>query len=386
VAATIGAAVADPEALWRREAARRRREAVADGPGLRGALRRAARRFLFVAPGPRTAAVASFPGARVFGEEAFAALPGLTIARDAVEECGAALAAARPWIRDGLLPEEFGAAPGEGRWGGPMPSLWFARAVLLYDEAGGARRVLRGDLLPALADVASGLAAACDADGLLGGGGPPPVFRVDANALWWSLLDHLAALSRFAGKRNHAARWAELRRRAGRAFLERFWLEEEGRLADAWSDGTPDRRVRPGMVVAASLARSPLTRARRARVVAAARADLLTPRGLRALSPRDEGYRPRCGPGEIAAGAALPWLLGPYAEACLRAEGGRSTARDHVRALLEGLATALGESGLGHLPEAFDGEPPQRPAGAFADARGAAEVLRALALPGIVAG
>jgi glycogen debranching enzyme len=208
------------------------------------------------------------------------------------------------------------------------------------------------------------------------------------NALWCFLLDYVVRLAKRARRKRDEREFAPLRRRAWRSFRERFWMEGERRLADCWKDGAADATVRPNMVIAASLEFSPLSRPQRAAVVDLARAELLTPRGLRTLSPRDPRYRGRY-EGDVHSrdaayhqGTVWPWLLGPYAEAHLRAHGRSAASKRHVRELLEGFAPHLEEGALGQVAEVFDGDPPHRPGGAWAQAWSVSELLRAWALLG----
>src|SRR5204863_3248302 len=131
---------------------------------------------------------------------------------------------------------------------------------------------------------------------------------------------------------------------------------------------------RPDMVLAAALEWSPLTRAQRKDVVATAEAELLTPRGLRTLAPSHPAYHPRYEGGVVERdrayhqGTVWPWLLGAYVEASLLAHGKGAAHLARLRALLDGLAPAVREFGLGHLPEVTCGDPPHRPGGTFAQA------------------
>ena len=176
---------------------------------------------------------------------------------------------------------------------------------------------------------------------------------------------------------------AEHKRRAKQAFLRRFWLEEEGYLADVWRDGQQDRSVRPNMVLAAALELAPLSKSQRARIVARAEAELLTPRGLRTLSPADPEYCQRYtgGPDERDAayhqGTVWPWLLGFFTEAALRAARPTQARLAWLASLWTGLEAELDRAGLDHLSEVFDGDPPHAPGGTFAQAWNTGEWLRA---------
>ena len=81
------------------------------------------------------------------------------------------------------------------------------------------------------------------------------------------------------------------------------------------------------MIFAVALPYSPLTRMQKRAVVDIVTKELLTPKGLRSLSPKSEGYRPYyVGPQyerDLAyhQGTAWPWLLDAYLEAYLRVFG-----------------------------------------------------------------
>lgn len=410
VAAALDGAVPDPAALWEREAGERRPaspEAAADFAGRQAV---AAEQFLYEDDGGRAGVIAGYPWFGEWGRDTFIALPGLTLARGELDRCAAVLSGARPFLRDGLLPNIYGADVGDSHYGSADAALWFARAVRLYQRAGGPRERVLDEYLPALESIAeayldgTALSIAADESGLVRAGDPSlnatwmdartsqgavtprDGFAVELCALWYALLEHLEQLHLLRGELTVKRRWTERRRRAKRGFLERFWLEDERYLADLWQDGEPDPSVRPNMVIAASLEFSPLTRAQRAGVVERARGELLTPRGLRTLSPWHPDYRGRYG-GDAEQrdrayhqGTAWPWLLGFYCEAAVRA-GARSRAqRDELRALWADFEAEEGRHGLGHLSEVFDGDPPHQPGGTFAQAWNTAELLRSLAL------
>jgi len=332
----------------------------------------------------------------------FVALPGLTLARGRRDLCAEVLRGALPFLRRGLLPNVYGATPADSHYDSCDAALWFALAVQRYADAGGDAELVARELLPALAAIArayeegTDLGLAVDADGLLRAGRadlnatwmdartkdgpvtPRAGLPVEIQALWHSLLAFLA-------ERDDA--WHGPRDRCGKAFVRAFWLADLKRLADRVHDGVADASVRPNMLVAAALPRSPLSAAQRAGCVAAAEAELLVPIGLRTLSPRDGAYRGSYeGDQErrdraYHQGTAWPWLAGFYVEAALRAapRAHKRTAAK-LRAWLDGIAPELDRAGLGHVSEVFDGDAPHRPGGTFAQAWNTGELLRALAL------
>jgi glycogen debranching enzyme len=214
---------------------------------------------------------------------------------------------------------------------------------------------------------------------------------VEIEALWYSLLAHLEDLHKRRGEEDLAREWGARKRLAGATFLERFWLSagfggSGGYLADTWKDGVVDGAMRPNMVIAAALEWSPLTREKRGDVVRAAETELLVPRGLRTLEPRDPRYHGRFlgGPEErdrsYHQGTAWPWLLGFFCEAYLRAFGHEETQLERVRGILRAFDGEFETAGLLHISEVFDGDPPHRPGGTIAQAWNTAEILRAWSL------
>jgi glycogen debranching enzyme len=209
---------------------------------------------------------------------------------------------------------------------------------------------------------------------------------VELQALWYALLDELEELGALAGDERGRASARECKLHAGRAFLERFWLADERVLADVWNGERADTQIRPNMVIAAALEASPLDRAKRAGIVECAERELLTPRGLRTLSPADPAYLGRFegGPEErdraYHQGTVWPWLVGFHVEATLRAARDPRAVRGKLEALLASLDEELDRACLGHVSEVFDGDAPRRPGGTFAQAWNTGELLRARAL------
>ena len=115
------------------------------------------------------------------------------------------------------------------------------------------------------------------------------------------------------------------------------------------------------------------------------KSELVTPFGLRTLSPRDPRYRGRYEGGLFARdeayhqGTVWPWLIGHYIKAYQRTYGLSEETLDYCNGLIEGLLDHLKVNGLGTIAEIYDGDPPQRPRGCFAQAWSVAEVLRTIA-------
>jgi predicted glycogen debranching enzyme len=397
LAASIDGPVADPAALWNAASAARLSAFRGRGAGLRGALAAVAADFLYRREDGSTGVVAGWPWFGEWGRDTFLALPGLTLARGEIALCRDVLRGARRFLKHGLLPNVFGSGPEDSRYNSADASLWFARAVRFYERAAGAGSAR--EFLPALREIALGLERGeggllrLDEGGLLSGGSdtqnltwmdacttqgpvtPRAGCAVEIAALWYALLCHLAELE------PSAQGWRAKAGRAGKSFLERFWLADERCLADVWTPAGADRSLRPNMVLAAALEWSPLSQEQRAAVVDRARAELVTPAGLRTLSPRDPAYVGRYAGGMEERDAAYhqgtvwPWLAGSYVEASLRAFG--KERLEELRAWIAGFEPRLALAGLGHLAEVADGDEPHKPGGTIAQAWNTGELLRA---------
>ena len=416
VAASLAGPIDDPVALWHREAERRRegarRIAASVSDGLEAMLHLGADDFLFRDPLGRLGVIAGFPWFGEWGRDTFVSLPGLTLGRGLIEECGEALEGALRFLADGRLPNVVGPDPRTSVYGSLDTPLWFAWAVEAYDAAGGDARRVDQVLLPAIEQIATALCegrrpgAVYDEAGLVSSrpgtdsltwmdariDGRPVTPRrgapVEVNALWYAALRFLERKHRAAGRERDARRWGALRRRAGASFVDRFWLAQERHLADVWHQGVADPTVRPNMVIAAALASSPLDRSHRLAVVETAERELLTPLGLRTLTPTSPDYQGRYTGGPTGRdrayhqGTVWPWLLGFYVEACLRARGRLPAEVTRLRGLLHAFEQQHRVHGLLQVSEVYDGDPPHRPGGSIAQAWSTAELIRAFAMLG----
>lgn len=203
---------------------------------------------------------------------------------------------------------------------------------------------------------------------------------VEMNALWYNVLCFLREISPDKVDDN-----IEVIIRKIEENYTRIFLNEHGYLFDYVKYNEPkDWSVRPNMIFAASLPYSPLNTRQKHGVVDIVTRELLSPKGLRTLSPKSEGYRGSCNGTHIERelsyynGSAWPWLLGQYFEAYLKIHG--KGAISFVERILIGIQEEVQEHGIGTLSELFDGNPPFKGRGAISFAMNVGEIIRALHL------
>lgn len=216
--------------------------------------------------------------------------------------------------------------------------------------------------------------------------GTPVVRRtgklVEFNALWYNALRFAAELTEgMDGLKERREEWIAAADTLAPAFTECF-LNEAGYLYD-YVDGTYNElSVRPNMAIAIGMDYSPLDRRQRKSVLDVATRELLTPKGLRTLSPKSPGYRPNYqgNPQQreeaMHNGPARPWLMGFYADAYLRVFG--MSGVGYIDRMLIGFEDEMSKGCIGSLSQMYDGNPPYEGRGGVSHATNVAEVLRTL--------
>lgn len=211
---------------------------------------------------------------------------------------------------------------------------------------------------------------------------PRTGYLVEFNALWYNALRFAAAMCENDESRQdfHAMCMAQVEKMA-QPFIDTF-LNDYGYLYDYVVGTYADPSVRPNMAIAIGLDYSPLDRRQRKRVLDVVTRELLTPKGLRTLSPKSYGYRPfYLGSPEdrevsLHNGPARPWLMGFYADAYLRVFG--MSGVSYIDRMLIGFEDEMSQGCIGSLSQLYDGNPPFAGRGAISHATNVAEVLRTL--------
>jgi glycogen debranching enzyme len=423
-----------PAAMWKTEVVRRGREQAADKRETGGftgedrefflALLRAGRTFLITTPSERPAVIAGYPWFGSWGRDTLISLPGLCFSTGRISEGIEILTEIGRHERDGLLPNFFSADGKPEAYNTVDSSLWYFWTVQQLGTRCGImspdKDLIRDRFWPVMKRIirsfmdGTRFGIGTDARGLLHAGdgisaltwmdatvGEIPVTPrhgapVEINALWYNALCFTRDL---AVEFDEPAFFNNDIITLLRSSFKVFWRHDatsspqntpgdaasspRGCLGDVFRDDVLDTAVRPNQIFAVSLPFSPLDPAEQAAVVRTVREQLLTPCGLRTLSPADPAYRgryrgnPAERDGAYHQGTVWPWLLGAFGEAALRVADDPEQEKKNLRQYLRTfLRQHLVEAGIGSVSEVFDGDAPHRPGGCIAQAWSVAELIR----------
>lgn len=341
-----------------------------------------------------------------WGRDTMISLEGLTLLTGRYAEAGWILRTFGSYIRDGLIPNMFPEGQEEARYNTADATLWFFHALGRYLEYTKDQSTLT-QLLPKLLEVVEYHLRGTrfnirvdPADGLLTQGEQDlPLTWMDAkvgdwvvtprrgkaveiNALWYNALRLLEQWCRKAGRDKDAEAMAIHAGRAKESFNQRFWYETGGHLYDVVDGerGGNDASCRPNQILAISLPYPVLDENRWLPVIEAVTEKLLTPVGLRTLSPDNSEYKPRYY-GDIRArdaayhqGTVWPWLLGPFIDAYLKVY---PEDKAGARKILGEIEAHLSQACIGSISEICDADAPFTPRGCISQAWSVAEFLRA---------
>lgn len=212
---------------------------------------------------------------------------------------------------------------------------------------------------------------------------PRSGYIVEFNALWYNALKFAATIATDMGEPHETENLEEMAALCKKSFVDTF-LNEYGYLYDYVDGNMVDWSVRPNMIFAVALDYSPLELNQKKSVLDVCTRELLTPKGLRTLSPKSGGYNPMYVGSQIQRdyayhqGTAWPWLGGFYMEACLKLY--KRTRLSFIERQMVGYEDEMFYHCLGTIPELFDGNPPFHGRGAISFAMNVGEILRTLEL------
>jgi predicted glycogen debranching enzyme len=367
-------------------------------------LKNAAQQFI-EKRGGKTLIIAGYPWFGAWGRDTFISLPGLALARHNMVLYREVLDTQIDRMKDGLFPNMNDS--NNPAFNSVDAPLWFFWSVQQYFEHGGTDAWERYGTAAksVLSAFKNGTAfnIRMRENGLIYADAPGkaltwmdavvngiPVtqrrgYDVEINALWFNAVNFSLEMAMAGNDKTFIKEYKKLPDLIKKSFLDLFWNEKTGYLADYVNDdeGT-NIFIRPNMVIAVSLPYSMLDKDQMKKVLDIADRDLVTVRGLRTLSPSNELYQGVCEGNQkerdnaYHQGTVWPWLYGPFCEGWLKVYGQQGVQK--VKKLIWGLEAVMSEHGISTISEIYDGDPPHSPRGAISQAWSVGEVLRIIAI------
>jgi predicted glycogen debranching enzyme len=348
--------------------------------------------------------LAGYPWFKCRARDTFISLPGLTLAIDEQDYFELVMKTAERGLREFMAGKPLTVKIYEMEH--PDVMLWAIWAIQQYAKNAGKEKCIEmyGNLVKDIMDyILAGKHhnLRIDDNGLVYSNGrdtaitwmnstangrpvvPRTGYIVEFNALWYNALKFAASLATDEGRAEDAAKLEGHAELCKTSFVNTF-LNEFGYLLDYVDGNMMDWSVRPNMIFACAFDYSPLNQDQKKSVLDVCTRELLTPKGLRTLSPKSGGYNPMyVGPQEqrdyaYHQGTAWPWLGGFYMEACLKLY--KRTRLSFIERHMVGYEDEMNYHALGTIPELFDGNPPFHGRGALSFAMNVAEILRTLKL------
>ncbi|WP_406657797.1 amylo-alpha-1,6-glucosidase [Methanolobus sp. ZRKC2] len=344
-----------------------------------------------------------------WGRDAMIALPGLTLVTGRFDDARNILSTFAANCREGLIPNLFPDNPNESPLYNTVDaSLWFIHALgRYYDYTGDIE--FANTMWSTVEDILNNYSKgtlfdiAMEEDCLISHRGqltwmdakvgdteitPRKGKSCEINALWYNGLMYAEFIGQQLGK--DTSGFSEIAEIAKVSFNEKFWNKEKSCLYDTIpghgnENEEKDDSVRPNQIFAVSLPFTMLPRKMEKSIVDVITRELLTPYGLRTLSPSDPNYIGNYQGDTLHKdrayhnGTVWPWLLGPYITAYTKINEYSKNSREDMELLLNALKKHLDEAGIGTISEVFDGNAPHRPGGCISQAWSVAEISRVLA-------
>ena len=359
-------------------------------------LEHAARQFIIRRPGNRTEVVAGYPWHGVSGRQTFVALPGITLEQNHKEDCMDVLDTLVRGMQEGMF---TGSASARTAVDAP---LWFFWTLQQLERELGGKAVWKryGEAMKGILEnyrrgidgrvvmnenglvwaSANGGFPVSWMDSVIGGVAVTPRdgYQVEVQALWYNAVCYALELAAAAGDKAFVKQWQGVPERTKKSFNDLFVLRE-GYLADYVGAEGANAFIRPNMVVACGLKYKMIPSETIVDTLRTIRQHLLTPRGLRTLSPRNPLYRgsQEGTPAERdfagKNGSVWPWLLPFYVAACFDINGDRFLPS--AEQILEDFEEDIQSYGIGSICELYDADPPYASRGAISHAWSVAAVL-----------
>ncbi len=344
-----------------------------------------------------------------WGRDTMIALTGLTLTTNRAEIAKSILLEFSNHISQGMIPNRFPDEGDEPEYNTVDGTLWYFEAVRAFLQYTKDYDFVLENLYDKFAEIIAWHVRGTrynikvDDDGLLFAGEKgvqltwmdakigdwvvtPRIGKpVEIQALWYNalrLMESLAEKFGDADGKNHYQSMADL---ASKSFNEKFWNAEEQCLFDVVNGDENDGSIRPNQIFAVSLKNSMVDKEKAKKIVRKVEEELLTPVGLRSLSPKDPNYvpiyigSPLQRDSSYHQGTVWAWQLGAFLTAYAKSFRDEIGTSEKLHGWLGGIENYLADAGIGQISEIFDGDFPHPARGCMAQAWSVAEILRAAA-------
>ncbi|MCL2245534.1 MAG: amylo-alpha-1,6-glucosidase [Lentimicrobiaceae bacterium] len=372
-------------------------------------LQNAAEQFIIKRNG-KTHIIAGYPWFGRWGRDTFIALPGLTLALNKPALCKEVMDDMLSEMQNGLFPNI-----GEGEhaaYNSVDAPLWFIRTLQKYTEFTKSQKKIWAEYGDAVKKILyayrsgslfnikmldNGLIFAGDEkhaltwmDAVVNGKPVTPRTgcQVEINGLWYNALMFALEVAAHQKDKEFIKDWTSIAADFPAVFKDAFWDKDKGYLADFVNGNEKNFQVRPNMVIVTSLPYCPVSEKVCQLVLKKAQEELLTPKGLRTLSPNDPDYKGKYFGNQeerdvaYHQGTVWPWLLEPFAEGCLAVY--HQTAVPVLEDILAHFEATMNDYGISTIEEIADGDPPHKPNGCISQAWSVAALLTIMRLLGDV--
>lgn len=369
-------------------------------------LRNSASQFI-VQSKKKTQVIAGYPWFGRWGRDTFIALPGLTLSLGDTKTCLQVLDSMVGEMKNGMFPNtDLDDATLFNSVDAPLWFFWVLQRYLEVEEDGSAmlwkkygKTML--DILDTYTNGEAPYSIQMKDNGLIWQGeagfaltwmdavvdGQPVTprrgYAVEICALWYNALRFTLSLAKKAGKEKKVEKWKEIPSLIERHFMDVFYVQKGGYLADYVDENGRNLDVRPNQIFAISLPFSVVDPDRQRSIVDRIRSDLFTVKGLRTLSPSNFQYKgkyygdQKTRDNAYHQGTVWPWLLGHFFTSYIKVHG-RAATIPLAEEVLQRFEDDMVQYGIGSIPEIYEGDPPHYSRGAISQAWSVAEVIRIL--------
>ncbi len=356
-------------------------------------LEHSARQFVVRRQSGKFEVVAGYPWSGVVGREAMIALPGLTLAQGHKEDCMDIMMHLHQDYVNGRVHSSF---LGENA---VDASLWGIRVLQILSKVIGEGEVWSkfGPMIKSILNTY--LASVHDRvrvhdNGLVWAwSNEEPItwmdytvdpaiqksrngYQVEVNALWYNAICFMLELAKKAGDKETVAIWKDYPAKIKESFNSLFWLEYEGYLADFVNYDMKDTSIHSNMIVACGLEHSILNDEQKVSVIRTVQQHLLTPRGLRSMSPINPSVGAVSQPSWDSAqktGSVWVWPLALYVRSCFKIMGAKFIPE--AKKILAQFEDEIQSYGIGSISECFEANPPYTQKGEISTASSVGALL-----------